>query len=318
MSTLQSDSASSLFIGTAREQGETENDWKKVVANVTVGATELSETGTNTATTLYTDTIVTADDYLCIDNGTDTLIRAKADSVSSTGDTWDVSGASYYNKYFSIGSQDTTLRGSFFKPDGSKLYIVGYSSKTIYQYSLSTATVDITSQALSSAPDAVYLAPEPSTVKTCLATSADRCLCKDITLTKLSSTTTEFIGKVAYDSADFAIAGENLLASGDVVNVTVGGVELEVVVSGVSAVVTTETDITYTITFPAQSAAPTALTIPDRSEAATFSSRSWDATSGIVLTYVPQYALDARGVQYRIDGTEDCNVTKVKLDLWRS
>jgi len=52
---------------------------------------------------------------------------------------WDVGTASYENKYKSVLAQDDALQDVFFKPDGTKMYIAGSSSDTIYQYSLSTA-----------------------------------------------------------------------------------------------------------------------------------------------------------------------------------
>jgi len=47
---------------------------------------------------------------------------------------WDVSTASYVQN-FSVSSQDTTPLGLYFKSDGSKMYMVGAGSDTIYQYS---------------------------------------------------------------------------------------------------------------------------------------------------------------------------------------
>jgi DNA-binding beta-propeller fold protein YncE len=52
---------------------------------------------------------------------------------------WDVSTASYDSVSKSVGAQDGTPSGVVFKPDGTKMYIMGYSSDTVYQYSLSTA-----------------------------------------------------------------------------------------------------------------------------------------------------------------------------------
>jgi len=47
---------------------------------------------------------------------------------------WDISTASYVQN-FSVASQETSPRGLFFKSDGSKMYIVGVTNDTIYQYS---------------------------------------------------------------------------------------------------------------------------------------------------------------------------------------
>lgn len=50
-----------------------------------------------------------------------------------------VSGWSYSNKSFSVTSQETLPHGVFFSSDGTKAYVVGTASDTVYQYSLSTA-----------------------------------------------------------------------------------------------------------------------------------------------------------------------------------
>jgi 6-phosphogluconolactonase (cycloisomerase 2 family) len=57
--------------------------------------------------------------------------------------TLDLSNFTYDNVSFSIGSQETQPSGLAFKSDGTKLYISGRNSDTVYQYSLSTA-FDIT------------------------------------------------------------------------------------------------------------------------------------------------------------------------------
>jgi DNA-binding beta-propeller fold protein YncE len=48
---------------------------------------------------------------------------------------WDVSTASYGSINFSVAAQETFPTAFFFKSDGSKLYVVGQDTDTIYQYS---------------------------------------------------------------------------------------------------------------------------------------------------------------------------------------
>ena len=52
---------------------------------------------------------------------------------------YDISTASYNNVKFATDSQDTSPSGLFFKPDGTKMYLVGYQNDRVYQYSLSAA-----------------------------------------------------------------------------------------------------------------------------------------------------------------------------------
>jgi DNA-binding beta-propeller fold protein YncE len=51
---------------------------------------------------------------------------------------WDVSTASYLQN-LSVGAWETFPSGIFFKPDGTKMYIVGYSGDDVNEYNLSTA-----------------------------------------------------------------------------------------------------------------------------------------------------------------------------------
>jgi len=51
---------------------------------------------------------------------------------------FDISTASF-SQSFDVSPQDTRPRGLVFKPDGSRLYVVGRGNVKVYQYSLSTA-----------------------------------------------------------------------------------------------------------------------------------------------------------------------------------
>ena len=51
---------------------------------------------------------------------------------------WNISTATYVQN-FSVASQDTQPVGIFFKPDGTKMYVVGGDSNDVNEYNLSTA-----------------------------------------------------------------------------------------------------------------------------------------------------------------------------------
>ena len=51
---------------------------------------------------------------------------------------WDISTASFV-QVFSVAGQDTGVAGVFFKPDGLKMYVVGFTNDSVYEYTLSTA-----------------------------------------------------------------------------------------------------------------------------------------------------------------------------------
>jgi DNA-binding beta-propeller fold protein YncE len=51
---------------------------------------------------------------------------------------WDISTASF-NQLFSIAAQETNPQGLFFKPDGTKMYVIGVFVDNVNEYNLSTA-----------------------------------------------------------------------------------------------------------------------------------------------------------------------------------
>lgn len=59
----------------------------------------------------------------------------------SSGVTMDAIGATYDSVSLNISSQDTSATGIFFKPDGTKMYVLGSFNDTVYQYSLPTPWV---------------------------------------------------------------------------------------------------------------------------------------------------------------------------------
>jgi hypothetical protein len=67
--------------------------------------------------------------------------------IGSTGDdvneydlstAWDISTASYLQN-FSVSAQESGPSGVFFKPDGLKMYVIGFSGDDVNEYNLSTA-----------------------------------------------------------------------------------------------------------------------------------------------------------------------------------
>jgi len=57
----------------------------------------------------------------------------------SLSTAWDISTASYDSVSFNTAAQENLPTGLFFKPDGSKFYLLGVQRQTVYQYSMSTA-----------------------------------------------------------------------------------------------------------------------------------------------------------------------------------
>jgi DNA-binding beta-propeller fold protein YncE len=68
------------------------------------------------------------------------LIGLGADEVNeyTLSTAWDISTAVYIQD-FSVTTQETAPRGVFFKPDGTKMYVTGTTSRDVHEYNLSTA-----------------------------------------------------------------------------------------------------------------------------------------------------------------------------------
>jgi len=70
------------------------------------------------------------------------MLMARAGVPTGGGDVWtdpDLANASYDSVSFSVATEDTQPQELFFKPDGTKVYVVGASSDSVIEYDLSTA-----------------------------------------------------------------------------------------------------------------------------------------------------------------------------------
>lgn len=67
-------------------------------------------------------------------------VGINSDSINefTLSTAWDVSTASY-DQEFSVSSQDVNPSDLFFKSDGTKAYVIGYSNDKLFEYDLSTA-----------------------------------------------------------------------------------------------------------------------------------------------------------------------------------
>jgi hypothetical protein len=50
---------------------------------------------------------------------------------------WDVSTASYANKSFNVNVYETDLAGIWFKDDGTKFYVTGFTSDIVWEFTIS-------------------------------------------------------------------------------------------------------------------------------------------------------------------------------------
>ena len=72
------------------------------------------------------------------------MLQAAAGSGGSgpVSNPWNVSTAVYNGtpiNFFFVGAQEALSQGLFFKPDGTKMYVVGSIGDAVYEYDLSSA-----------------------------------------------------------------------------------------------------------------------------------------------------------------------------------
>ena len=77
--------------------------------------------------------------------------------VYNLSTAWQLNTAVKSSDEFYLGSQDSIPQEIYFRPDGLKMYMVGYTNKRIYEYNLSTAW-DITTCVYSN--KSFYLSPQ--------------------------------------------------------------------------------------------------------------------------------------------------------------
>ncbi len=144
--------------------------------------------------------------------------------VGSTNDTvyqyscataWDVSTASFVNKSFYVGIQETQVTGLFFKSDGTKFYIVGLTNDTVYQYSCSTAwdvsTASYDSKSFSvsaqeTSPHGLFFKSDGTKFYVVGSTSD--------TVYQYSCSTAWDVSTASYDSKSFSVAGQETSSTG--------------------------------------------------------------------------------------------------------
>lgn len=98
---------------------------------------------------------ITATSIIFGDSGTKMyLVGTTSDNIRqyTLGTAWDISTATYASKTLSVLAQDTTSGAIFFKPDGTRVFMVGTTGDIVRGYNLGTAW-DISTGVYSSALD---------------------------------------------------------------------------------------------------------------------------------------------------------------------
>jgi hypothetical protein len=127
----------------------------------------------------------------------------------------DISGAAYTGDTFSFASEESSVQGIFFKPDGLKMYVVGSSGDAVYPYTLGTSW-DVTTAvydgasfsvaAQDTAPREVFLKPDGLKMYVVGATGVD---VNPYTLGTAWDVTT-----AVYDGASFNVSAQDTVPTG--------------------------------------------------------------------------------------------------------
>ena len=138
----------------------------------------------------------------------------KVSSVSATTG-YLLTSAAYASKSFSVASQETAPRAVEFKTDGTKMYVVGSISDTVFQYALSTAwdvsTASYESKSFSVAseqtvPDGIRFKPD-GTKFYIIGDTPD-------SVHQYSMSTAWDISTASYDSVTFSVSSQLSQATG--------------------------------------------------------------------------------------------------------
>lgn len=125
-----------LFVGSNRTD---------VYSLTMIGYGSLTGASYASKTVSVTSTVTSGVDLAMSSDGTAVYVISSeggsADKVVqwTLSTAWDISTATSASKSVTVGSQETSPQGVAFGDSGTKMYVVGTSSRTIFQYTLSTA-----------------------------------------------------------------------------------------------------------------------------------------------------------------------------------
>ena len=112
--------------------------WSYAVTTGSLGSTATVSQADNVFTITPSTTEADAGSFsitFSVTDGATGAVNAVSAFTLSFG--WlDISNASYDSLSFSVASQETSPRGMCFNSDGTKMFVLGWTSDTIYQYSL--------------------------------------------------------------------------------------------------------------------------------------------------------------------------------------
>ena len=111
--------------------------WSHAVTTGTLGSTATITNVNNVFTITPSTTQADAGSFSVTFSASDGSQAATSVSAFTLFFSWqDISNASYDNLSFSVTSQEISPRGMSFNSDGTKMFVLGWTTDTVYQYSL--------------------------------------------------------------------------------------------------------------------------------------------------------------------------------------
>lgn len=123
---------------------------------------------------------------------------------------YDISTASYSNISFSVASQENNPSAVCFKPDGTKMYVVGFTNDTIYQYSTGAT---VTTNTLDLSTGSAFQITPTSDIQVGLSNPAASGTVSQATLLLDGAVNGYDLSGAAYDSVSFSISGQDTVPS---------------------------------------------------------------------------------------------------------
>ena len=141
------------------------------------------------------------------------MVGYTSDSVHqySLTTAYDLSTASYDSVSFSVASQDSTSRSLAFNNDGTKMYILGDSTNTIYQYSTGST---LTTNTLDLSTGSVFEITPTSNIQVGLSNPAASGTVSQATLLLDGVAEGYDLSGAAYDSVSFSVGSQEATPTG--------------------------------------------------------------------------------------------------------